>query len=253
VFVLAVAGLAAAWLELRPRARMAAQRSRLMTELAAPDAQRRVRAAREVAQSGDPQLFARLQAGVMGDETDAGVRDAMVNSLGRIGTAAFLAGPRFAAQLDPDGNVRAQGWLALARISPQRFEELRSEATSDDDWQRLGIADALLELGDTSGVADLLRLAREGDAGQKRFARQSIRKRLRPFLDAVGRWPVAADRDAELSDDSAAEIEKRVATLEPAALMNDTRPHLVQTELFRRDVRRLTNARERIVRVLFPK
>lgn len=187
-------------------------------------------------------------------EEVADVRESYVYALGRCGFQEFFAAVEQRTWNEPSGFVRAQAWVAAARLDGARFKALLAAAPPRDDaWDRLGMAIGRLEVGDMSALGDILPIARDGTPDQRAFACQALDRSLTPLLEAAGRWPIDAPLDpiepwpAQRIDEAAA----RLANLDIQAVADSTRPRLVAAQPVRRIVRRLTNARGRIADLIY--
>lgn len=187
-------------------------------------------------------------------EPDPGVREAYVYALGRSGVAGYFPVIAGVIRTDAHPYVRQTAWLAAARLDPERFRALAAALPpGDEPADRIGRGAAWVELGDPRGAPDLLRWAVEGDAQQRKTASLALSRGVAPLLEAVGRWP-RSQRVAEeepWSLELVAEVARRCAGLDLAALADDTRPHVRRAALVRRNVSRLNAARARLTRLLW--
>ena len=120
-----------------------------------------------------------------------------------------------------------------------------------DPWDRIGLACARLEIGDVSGVDDLLRWAAEGDPHQQRVASLALYRGVAPLLEAVGRWPIQYTvREGQPWPTDWSRRFAGGAAGWTCAIAADTRPHVVRAAVVRRDVGRLNATRERLARFL---
>jgi len=256
--ILAAAGLVAAVMAwqtvLSPQVRKLRYREEMTRALRSPQPQIRKQAAWAVIERPDPSLETFMVRGVMGEEPDPDVREAYVYTLGRLSRPRNFAAIESAIDVEPSGYVRAAAWLAAARCDRQHFHTLAATRRQPEPpWDQIGIAQGRLCLDDVQGVNVLLYWARRGDASQRQVASRALFKWLRPLLDVAGRWPVDADVGegqpwpAGLVD----EIERRCAALDLQAIADDTRRHRAPAERVRRNVARLTRAREDLVSLLF--
>jgi hypothetical protein len=236
------------------RGRRPLWRSEIAAALESTDPQARKEAAWRLIERPDPLMVTRLVRGLMGAEPSPDVREAYVYTLGRLGDSRNFPAIESAIDSDPSGYVRAAAWLAAARADPQHFRTLvATRAPPEHPWDRIGVAQGRLCLGDTSAVEKLLHWAVSGDDSQRNVASRALFKWLRPLLDAVGRWPVGASVGQAQTWPPALieEVAARCATLDLQAIAEDTRPHLAQAERVRRSVKRITHAREGLVHLLF--
>lgn len=232
------------------------RRAALLDALRSPDPEARKRAAWATIDSPDPRLEAVLVQGVFGDEPDADVREAFVYSLGQLERPENMSAVEFALDLDESGRVRAAAWLAAARIDPQHFRTLAAAAAAapvGDAWDRLGLAQAWLSLGDVRGVAELLRLAGDTDHDRRVTSARALDKWLLPLLDSAGALPpeVQPPGPEGWPAASLARLAQRTARLDLQSVADDLRQHAPAAGRLERDLRRITSARERIARALF--
>lgn len=251
----ALVGAFAAFWYLAPFSPRQAHQRRLeiRAALASPDPQTRKRAAWRTIAEPDPFTEVAMTQAVMGAESDADVREACVYALGRIGKPENFAAVEFAIDLDPTGLVRASAWVSATRIDPEHTRRLIESAKPGDKWDHLGVAHARLLLGDLSDVDALLTLALDDDWGIRCAAGAALQRGLRPYLEAVGRWPLEAQPatsepwPAEL----VAEIRRRCAGLDLKALAIDTAPRIEEARRAKRGIEKVKTARERISAWLF--
>jgi len=253
VIVLAAVCLAAAAVWLGRAASAARWRAGIERALRDPDPQVRKQGAWELIEHPDPSLLRSLTAGILGAERDPNVREAYVYTLGRVGDPQYFAAIESAIDLDPSGYVRAAAWLAAARLDPHHFRTLAATRPAHSAWDRIGLLQAELYLGQMSGVGELLDWARRGDAAQRQVACRALFKWLRPLLEAVGRWPLEADvrEGREWPTGLIAEIERRCAGLALQELADDARQHAATAARVQRNVGRLTRARDGLAGLLF--
>lgn len=195
-----------------------------------------------------------VESGAAPSEPDPDVREACVYALGRSGVAGFFPVIAGVIQGDPHPYVRQTAWLAAARLDPERFRALAAALPpGDEPADRIGRAAAWVELGDPRGAPDLLRWAVEGDAQQRKLACLALYRGVAPLLEAVGRWPRSqrVTEEEPWSPELVAEVARRCAALDLAALADDTRPHVRRAALVRRNVSRLNAARARLTRLLW--
>jgi hypothetical protein len=185
-------------------------------------------------------------------EADPDVREAFIYALGRMGFSDWHLVARYARE-DESGYVRQAAWLALARIQPLEFADLVRKREKPDSWDRLGIAQGWLVLGDTRGLADLFEAALDGQEGQATIAGRALSRDLRPPLDVAGRWPLGfvPPEGQPWPPELVREVQKRCQEVDVAAVIADSRPHLEKAQQVSRNLLRLTRARERIAGTLF--
>ena len=155
---------------------------------------------------------------------------------------------------DQSGYVRQAAWLAAARSDPDRCRDLlNSPPRNTGVWDRIGAAQARLQLHDTRGVDELLRFAARGDPGQRTFAGRALYRTLAPAMTAVGRWPLNAsvNPDGSWPRELVDEVERRLRRLDLHALMRETWVHVQRSDRIIRTKARLAGARDRIARILF--
>ncbi len=254
---LAVAGVASGgcavagvWISALVRA------ERVESRLRSPEADVRQRAAWVAADERLEECLATIRTAVReGRERDPRALEAFVYALGLVGAPGdwdLLAG---VAQTHPDGYVRQAAWLAAARVSPERCGELLKGAPEpDNDWDRLGRASAQCELGDVAGVPALLELAGRGDDAQRVIASRSLAKYVKPALESLGRWPLdlEAPVGAAWRGEDLVRIAARCDAPGLGAVLASAATHEQRSREIRRKQLRLTRARDRIARILFP-
>jgi hypothetical protein len=189
-----------------------------------------------------------------GEEPDPDVREAYVYVLGRVGAAGFTDTVETVARTDESGYVRAAAWLALARLDADCFRQLVAlQAAPEDPWDQIGVAQGWAEHGDYRGLSELLHWAGQGDHSQRVVAGRALLNSVAPLLEAVGRWPL----DAEVqpgepwSPELISEVARRIQGLELESLAREVWKRFEATRHVRRNVARLTGARERLARLLF--
>ncbi|MEW6251545.1 MAG: hypothetical protein AB1716_12930, partial [Planctomycetota bacterium] len=122
----------------------------------------------------------------------------------------------------------------------------------DDPWDQLGRAELRLALGDVRGAPALLHWAAHGEADVRLIACRALHDSVGPVLEAVGRWPLTAERPAAAPwpAELVAEVSKRCAGLDLQSLADGLRQQLARSAPVRRDLARITGARERIARLI---
>jgi hypothetical protein len=253
--VLTVLGLpflgtcALAWDSFATRHDRAAQR---LLESADPDA-RRLGASLAAREEAPHALHAIGHTLTQHTEFDPAVRESCVYALGRRGESGDFDVVAQVTRDDADPYVRHAAWIAAARLDPERFRALASQAPDGGEaWDRIGLACGRLEIGDMTGMDELLRWAAEGDPHQQRVASLALYRGVAPLLEAVGRWPLqfpvreGQPWPAEL----VAEVRRRCSGLDLRAIAADTRPHVIRAAAVRRDVGRLNATRGRLARFL---
>ena len=239
----------------RPRVIAEVRRARLGPRLDSPEVEERIRTAWALAEHPDPFLVTKLVQKIIGDEKDAGAREAFVYTLGRVGNPAYVHAIRYATEAHESGPVRAAAWLALARTDKAEFRT-RAEAGGNvgDDWDAIGLAQGWLVCGEFRGVPTLLQFVTDENEDKRYACSQSLWKHVRPLLDAAGRWPIEPKvvEGQPWPIALSREVAKRASALNLEAIRADTRPHLQATESLRQTVRRLNAGRERMTRWLYP-
>ncbi len=246
--------LAALFPDVARRVRTAGAQDRLLRQMQSPDREQRKQAAWAAIERPAPALEEFMVRGVLGDEPDAGVREAYVYALGNLRDRRHFAAIETAIDTDRSGYVRAAAWLAAARVDPEHFGTLAATRSAPRDaWDRLGVAQGRLMLGDVRDTGELLQQARGGDASRGHIASRALERWLRPLLDAAGRWPA----DATVSGAQAwppefvDEIDRRCATLDLQALADDTHQHDQAAAGVRRYIMRIYGARKGLISLLF--
>lgn len=246
--------LAIVFIDQTPAGRGYQGRDALLRQMRSPNREERKQAAWAAIEYPNQALEEFMVRGVLGDEPEANVREAYVYALGNLGDRRHFAAIETAIDTDPSGFVRASAWLAAARVDPRHFRTLAETRTeTQTPWDRLGIAQGLLCLGDVRDLDELFRQARGDDEARRYIASRVLYKWLRPLLDAAGCWPAESDVTSariwppEFID----EIEKRCAGLDLQAIADDTRRHDAAAARVRRHVMRITRAREGLVSLLF--
>ena len=232
------------------------QRLALRAQIESPQPQERKAAAWTAIELRDPFVEVLMVDGLYGREPSPDVREAYVYSLGRMGDPTHLNAVRFALQYDDSGYVRAAAWLSAARLLPAAFRALAlTQANPDSTWDRLGVAQGFLTLGDPRGLDDLLALAAAPDAQQRWVASNALEKGLYPLLDAAGAWPLEADPQARVNGtwplELTTEVRRRMARLDLAAIAGDTLERVDRLAPLRRSVGKINRARETIAATLF--
>lgn len=247
----ALALLALAWTALGPRAARRHARTQILARLQAPDPQTRKQAAWDAPRLGDPELDLFLAQQLTSGEADEGVREAYAYALGHVAGAHSRGALELAIDLDDSGYVRAAAWLALARTSAERFASVATRhADRDSLWDRLGIAQGRLWLGDTSAAETVFESALRGDELQRWVATRAIQRSIRPLLDAAGRWPLAQTAD-DWPPEAVARVRGAAQELDLAALAADSRAHIEAAQSVRQAARKYSSASARIAGWLF--
>jgi len=241
---------------IRLTSRPAAVDARLVRLLRAGSTEQRKQAAWRVAEerAGVEASLAIRPRLETGEEPDPDVREAYVYALGRVGAAGFAETVETLARTDESGYVRAAAWLALARIDADRFGRLvASQPMPEDPWDRIGVAQGWAEHGDYRGLDELLHWAEHGDHSQRVVAARALLNSVAPVLEAVGRWPLGADPkpDEPWPAELVAEAGRRARGLNLESLATEVRSRFEATRRVRRNVSRLTGARERLAQLLF--
>ena len=239
---------------LNPRMQSRQYRAKMTRLLQSSAPETRKQAAWAMIERPDRELETLIIRGAMGDEPDPDVREAYVYTLGKLGDPRNLAAIESAIDQDPSGYVRAAAWLAAARVDSQHFRTLAEAGPLPQrPWDRIGIAQGRLCLGDVHDVNELLHWAEAGDDSQRQVASRAMFKWLRPLLDAAGRWPVGATvREGEpWPPGLIAEIKVRCATMDLQAIADETVPRRAAAYRVRRNVGRLTRTRDGLASLLF--
>lgn len=220
---------------------------KIVAMLASSQPQDRKEGAWLAADVGATWVANRLQAA----EENPDVREAFIYSLGRLGVG--LEHCLQAARSDSSGYVRCAAWLAIARIDAEAARDALVSPGPDSAWDELGRIQAMLEIGDASAIADLVALARDGESGQRMVAVRTIGRVIYPALESVGRWPLDARLiPGELIPaDVLTTILKRCEGLDLVRLMREWRSSETAARGLRRNVLKITNARDRLARLLF--
>jgi hypothetical protein len=229
-------------------------RHELLRQMQSPDREQRKQAAWAAIERPNPALEEFMARGVLGDEPDAGVREAYVYALGNLGDRRHFAVIETAIDTDPSGYVRSAAWLAAARVDSEHFHMLADTRSAPRDaWDRLGVAQGRLMLGELRDIPELFEQARGNDESRQLVASRALFKWLRPLLDAVGRWPV----DATVSEgqpwppEFVDKIERRCSALDLQAIAADTHQHDQAAARVQRYIMRINGAREGLVSLLF--
>jgi hypothetical protein len=228
------------------------ERARVVNGLASADPAERKRAAWVVADEKQAAL-AYAVARRLEREADADVRESLVYALGMCRRAEHFAPVQNLATGDPSGYVRAAAWLAMARIDPGRTVSMAREAVlRADEWDRLGAAQALLEAGRQDAVDELLRIAALGEEGQRLVACRALMRGVSPLLEACGRLPLETPllTNSPWPPDFVGEYGSRCRALNLQSIAEDTRLRLIASAPERREILRITNARNRIAAFL---
>jgi hypothetical protein len=186
-------------------------------------------------------------------EPYSGVREAWIHSLGVRGDVADFDLAVRMAQTDDDAYVRHTAWVAAARIAPDRFPAAASQTPRHDRrWDQIGRAAGWLCIGDRRGVDVLFHWAVAGDPHQRQMCCRALNRDLAPLLEAAGRWPLGYTlRGGETwPAEVVAEIRERCVEAELARVAAHCDTQLAQRSDLRRDVGRISGARERLARFL---
>lgn len=194
-------------------------------------------------------------------ESVADIRESYVYALGQFGAAQHFEMVAALITDDPSGYVRQAAWLAAARIDRDRFRALADQAmdmlassqpATNDAWDQIGLANACLRIGDVQAVPTLLYWAQNGNPDQQLVACGALHKGLAPLLEAAGRWPLGMELlEGQIwSPNLLDELARRCVELNLQAIADDTWPRLEAAARVQRDARRLTSARNWIVRIL---
>lgn len=239
-----------------PPVRQRIVRARLVRLLTSPQPQDRKQGAWSTLARKDPAAIALLVRGLTGGEADPDVRETFVYALGRIGDRRLFPIVELVIRSDPSAYVRSAAWLAAARIDREQTRRLLAELPPvDTPWDRIGRARARLLTGDASAFDELLYWAEHGDEGQKIVASRGLTRWLVPVLDAVGRWPVHVEpvMGQPWPIELVREIRRRCAGLNLQAIAEDIVIKGRRARRVRRNVWRITHARDAIVAILYGK
>lgn len=247
-----VALLVVAWFAgARPSTYYQWKRAALQQDLRSPDAQTRQRAARDLIDWPDPHLES-FVADQLLDETDATVREAYVYALGRTGNPHNFPAVQLTAELDPSHYVRQAAWVSAALLDPQRFRTLANATPIESEWERIGVAQGWLILGDLRGLDDLFAAARSEDNNKAVVAGRALQKHLTPLLDAAGAWPL--DVTVRLGWSWKPEYVDRVAAacerVNLARVAADSIPRRATRAEIERKMKRIMRGRDRIADML---
>jgi len=240
--------------EQTPLIREGAVRRRLLRQIRSPSPELRKQAAWSSIERPFAELEALMVRGLLGDEPEAGVREAYVYSLGNIGAKRHFAAVEQVLDRDTSGYVRCAAWLAAARIDPDHFRMLAATRNeTGDPWDGLGVAQAALSVGDIKGLDVLFSQARCRNDSRQTAAAQALRKWLIPLLDATGRAPL----DAQTLDGQAwlpeqiDEIERRACSLGSQAVADDVHKWIKRSAQTHRTVNRINGVRRGLIKLLF--
>ncbi len=251
---IAAAGFACAWLAwLGPQAAERLWRPETVRLLESPRPHDRKWGAWKSVEHPRPAAIALIIRGLTGGEPDPDVREAYVYTLGRISRKTYFPVVELVVETDPSPYVRAAAWLAAVRIDRERTGALLERLPiMDTPWDRIGRAQARLLTGDTTAFDELLWWAEHGDVNQRRIASQALTRWLVPVLDAVGRWPVHVEPKIGQSwpIELVREIRRRCTGLNLQAIAHDIVAKGRQAKRLRRNVWRITHARDAIVVIL---
>ncbi len=245
-----IALLAAGWLVWLAAATRHDRRA--LALLDSPDPNDRRAAAAIVGAEHAPRALAVIRQQLAATE-DPRVREGFVHALGQAGLPADFARIAPVALEDRHPYVRYIAWIAAARTDPARFRSWAADATPQGTpWDAIGRAAGWLELADTRGVADLLRWAAAGNAGQRTAACAVLYRGIGPLLESAGRWPVIVSepRGGPWPPPQVALVARRCAEVELQRVADEVRPHRDLIEAVRHGTARVTRARERLARRL---
>lgn len=247
----ATAALAAVLItQFGPRAGRERARRQFAARLDSPDSEVRKQAAWDAMRLDDQALELSLAQRLTSGEPDEGVREACAYALGHASSGAAAPALELAVDLDESGFVRAAAWLALARTDADRFLACAARHGDRDAlWDRLGIAQGRLWLGDVSDLAIVFDAALRGEDLQRWVATRAIQRSVRPLLDSVGRWPLGQSAD-KWPAGSVEKIRIACAEVDMAAVARDCRAPLAAAQDVRQYVRKLASASDRIGRWL---
>lgn len=230
------------------------QERRITAGLRSPDpAKRRVAGLAAVEYRGARALAALRATLVAGSEQDPHVRGFLVSALGTLGAPVDYDLLHRVARTDGEPYVRHIAWLAAARADRDRFrKDTSSDSTASSPWDQIGVAAGLAEIGSPHAFDALLHWAEHGDADQRLAASAALSRTLLPLLESVGRWPLEYDPRPGSAWPAALvqEARKRLGEMDASAVLADGRRHAAQSKALRRNMGRLTGAREHLVRWL---
>lgn len=234
-------------------ARRARERARRMALLRSDDPQQRKRAAWSLVDDPDPALIAFIRRQLMGGEQVADVRESYAWTLGNLQDPRNFATLARVLEAEHDGYVRAAVWLAAARVDGARFERLAQRRGLARLWDRIGIAEGRLLLGNVTDVGLLLDVAATGTAQQRYVAGRALYKWLRPLLETAGRWPLSGGVDGAGAWPRAfvGVVARRCESLDLQAIANDNLRFAERIGRLHRDEARITNARDDLAGLLF--
>lgn len=231
----------------------ARRHARRLALLESADAGARKQAAWSLVDDPDPELIALIGRRLLGPERSADVRESFVWTLGSLHDPRSFPAIEEALDVERDGYVRAAAWLAAARADGARFEHLAEQQPPASLWDRIGIAQGRLALGNVADVGLLLDVAATGSDQQRYVAGRALHKWLRPLLETAGRWPLDEGGSAAGAwpAEFVALVARRCAELDLPAIAADNRRFAAALARLHRDVARITNARNDLAGLLF--
>ncbi|MBN2447648.1 MAG: hypothetical protein JXO22_13020 [Phycisphaerae bacterium] len=181
------------------------------------------------------------------------VREAYVYSLGLLGDSRATDALLAVIATEQSGYLRQAAWLALARVNADAFREQAAQVGDADEWDRIGLAQGYMELGEYGDVPLLVTEALASDTWRGDIAARAIQRWVSPLLDAVGRWPLelAEVRPEDWTGEQVALVAERIDATDLQAIADDTLPHLEKSRHVHSNEAKLNKARDRIARVLF--
>ena len=235
--------------------RVLTRENSVLNDLRLRDAGVRKRAAWRVTGGGYPKAASLIHR-LLSDRgiAEADVRESHVYALGQLGDASNFDLLGDLLVNDQSGFVRQAAWLAAARSDPDRCRALLNlPAMRTETWDRIGAAQARLQLRDARGVDELLRFAAQGDPGQRTVAGRALYRTLAPAMTAAGRWPLdaSANPDGSWPRELVEQVERRLRRLDLHSLMNNMWIHVQRSDGIIRAKARLAGARDRIAGILF--
>jgi HEAT repeat protein len=256
IILAALAAVAALFPNKTPGLRGIYTRHKLLQQIRLPDTTQRKQAAWAAINYPSPELADVMIRGLLDHEPDADVREAYAYALGNLGDPRAIPALERAVDTDDSGYVRCSAWLAAVRLDADHFETLAAAGPRrDDPWDRLGMAQARLSIGDARDLGVIFEQARRRDETRRVIAGRALARWLKPALDAAGRWPLEIQpvSGQEWPREWVDEIERRCATIEIEVAARETHAQLAASAGVRRNIMRINGAREELIAFLFGK